>query len=151
MIVFGWRTKGTPEWAGVLHCAKCGEWGHHYGYRVNRTFTLFFLPILPLWSDTKVACQNCGYEKRLGPRDFTELGSLADFNRRLAILARDNPEEYERVVAELQSRRAPQLGEPGTEQNALIVQGRVCRECGTINRQADKFCISCGRPLVTGV
>jgi len=112
VIIFGWRSGGDVEWYGLLQCEQCGEWAFHQGIRVKRTFTLFFIPILPLWSDTKVFCTICGNQRKVGPQEYQQLAEKAAFYRRLAVLAREDPAKFEAVMREL--RQDADLAESST-------------------------------------
>ena len=112
-IIFGWRSWGEPVWTGLLLCEQCRNWAIHYGIRVKRFFTLFFLPVLPLGSDTNVICSICLHKRQLGPGEFAQAEKLGRFNYDLAVLARENPEEYEKVVAKHgREAEVPLIGQP---------------------------------------
>jgi len=59
VIIYGWRRTVGDRWQGRLHCNFCGSWGLHYGLRVRRWLTLFFIPVFRLWGDWLVECGSC--------------------------------------------------------------------------------------------
>lgn len=139
MIVFGWKTQGGAEWSGILRCEKCRQWGMHFGVRVKRHFTLFFVPLVPLWGDTKVVCGQCGAEHPVGAVQFVEVQRLAEANLKLAIGARENPDRAQDLLNGLTE--APWL-QPLSR--PALGSGMTCSRCGTAGAPGDKFCSSCG-------
>ncbi|HZP58669.1 MAG TPA: hypothetical protein VFC53_14130 [Dehalococcoidia bacterium] len=77
MIAWGWKKKGEAEWSGIIQCQACQKWRLHYGIRVKRWFTLFFVPLIPLWSDSKVICAVCRHEQKLPRPEYEEIGREA--------------------------------------------------------------------------
>lgn len=106
MIVFGWRARGEPGWTGLLHCQGCDQWAMQYAYRVKRWFTLFFIPVVPLWSDWKIVCGNCGSEVGVGAHQYFEFQEQGEFLYGLAVLEGEDPEAYRRAMATLSGTRA---------------------------------------------
>ena len=143
MIVFGWKSQSGAEWSGVLKCEKCWQWGMHYGVRLKRHFTLFFIPLVPLWGNTKVVCGQCNAEHVLGPVEFNEIQHLAEANLQIAIAARNNPERAEELLVQLTEPRwlLPAGG-------STFTPARSCDRCGTASATTDKYCASCGSPIL---
>ncbi|TAK67140.1 MAG: hypothetical protein EPO22_03185 [Dehalococcoidia bacterium] len=84
MIIWGWRSKGEPEWSGIIECPQCSKWRLHYGVRVKRWFTLFFIPVFPLWGDSKVLCAVCLREEKLSSEAYAAVAQAAISNLKLA-------------------------------------------------------------------
>ena len=61
MIIFGTRTMQSVRSTGIFNCPRCGQ-PRHYQYKsVNRWFTLYFIPVIPLGSmGTYIQCGQCG-------------------------------------------------------------------------------------------
>lgn len=95
MIIWGWRSKGEPEWSGIVECPKCQKWRLHYGIRVKRWFTLFFIPVMPLWGDSKVICAVCLREEKLPRETYAAVAQTAIANLQMAEAATPRPEVSE--------------------------------------------------------
>jgi len=143
VIVFGWKSQGGADWSGILKCEKCHEWSMHYGVRVKRHFTLFFVPVVPLWANTKVVCSECNATRPLGAIQFAEVQHLAEVNLKLAIAARDNPDRAQELLQALVE--PPWLQQPS---RLALTAGPVCARCGAGPAPGDKFCPSCGSALL---
>jgi hypothetical protein len=99
MIIWGWRRKGDVEWSGLLECPTCARWRIHYGIRIKRWLTIFFIPLVPLWGDRETMCAVCTQKQKVGAADFPGLGERAKRNLRLAEQYQDNPQEQQRQLA----------------------------------------------------
>ena len=71
MIVVGLRifskllgTLGAPTL-----CLHCGSSCCHQVVRDRHWFTLFFLPVFPVWQSYSLVCPNCGGAQRLKRRE----------------------------------------------------------------------------------
>ena len=65
MIIFGWR-QTVKELATVFtQCRSCGMQGWQRIYRMISWFTLFFIPVLPLYLSRKAMCGTCGRQWKL--------------------------------------------------------------------------------------
>jgi hypothetical protein len=73
MVIFGWR-RTMKELATVFaQCRSCGMQGWQRIYRVISWFTLFFLPVLPLWVARKSFCNTCGRQWKLSKEEADAL------------------------------------------------------------------------------
>ncbi len=170
MIIFGWRSKGETEWSGLLNCAACDRWTNHFGIKVNRYFTLFFVPVLPLWNDTKVVCGLCLAERRLLPAEFQAIKQVAIANRNLVLAVQDQPFRSEELLSQLTdpSAAGPEVrwllpspapaAAPDVEPSApplghedVMASGaNFCPDCGwPQSNPYRRFCSQCGRHLDT--
>lgn len=69
MILFGYK-QTVKELARVMaQCRNCGMQGWQVVFRVLNWFTLFFIPVLPLWISRKVQCGTCGTVQKLSKAD----------------------------------------------------------------------------------
>lgn len=60
MIIFGTRGLTSVAGTGVFHCPRCGPQRTYSHKRVNRWFTLYFIPVLPIGSAGEyVECEGC--------------------------------------------------------------------------------------------
>lgn len=73
MIVTGQRKRTTPMGQLVIRCPKCRKQGYHEIARVQRHFTLFWIPLFPLGKVTTAVCNNCGYKSYLSNQKADEL------------------------------------------------------------------------------
>ena len=83
MIIF-FGTRSRTAVLGQLHyvCARCHHHAAHTCVRATRSFTLFFVPLIPLGKTTIATCHVCRFQQsisndhadqalaqhRLGPR-----------------------------------------------------------------------------------
>jgi hypothetical protein len=69
MILFGYR-QTVKELARLMaQCRLCGMQSWLVVYRVLTWFTLFFIPVLPLWISRKAQCGTCGQTQKLSKAD----------------------------------------------------------------------------------
>ncbi|MBS0295709.1 MAG: zinc-ribbon domain-containing protein [Proteobacteria bacterium] len=60
MIIWGWRTLHRNGPSGRFHCHACGCEQDYRVRRLQRFFTLYFIPIIPLKVVAEAAeCQAC--------------------------------------------------------------------------------------------
>jgi hypothetical protein len=60
MIIFGTRTMHSVRQTGVFHCPRCGQNQHYSHTDVNRWFTLYFIPVIPMGrAGSFVQCRAC--------------------------------------------------------------------------------------------
>lgn len=60
MIIFGYRQTVKELATLITQCRKCGTQGWHRVYRLISWFTLFFIPVLPVWIKRSALCGTCG-------------------------------------------------------------------------------------------
>ena len=107
MILFGWRKKGEVAWSGLLKCEACARWRLHYGVRAKRWFTLFFIPVIPLWGDNHLMCAVCARKQQVSAPEFDSLRERAVRNLRLAEQYEHDPQELQRQLALASEQDAP--------------------------------------------
>ena len=99
MIIWGWRRNGHVDWSGLLECAACQRWRIHYGVRIKRWLTIFFIPVLPLWGDRETTCAVCLHKRKLDAPEFEALRETGARNLRLAEQYEHDPKELQRQLA----------------------------------------------------
>lgn len=60
MILFGYRQTVKEQARFMSQCRNCNMQGWQVVVRVLTWFTLFFIPVLPLWISRKQQCGTCG-------------------------------------------------------------------------------------------
>ena len=61
MIIFGSRTLTSSQGGGVFHCPRSDMQRNYDHKQLNRWFTLYFIPCIPMGSaGTYVECMSCG-------------------------------------------------------------------------------------------
>ena len=61
MIIFGTRSMESVRSTGTFNCPRCGRLKPYRHKSVNRWFTLYFIPVIPMGSaGTYVQCGACG-------------------------------------------------------------------------------------------
>lgn len=61
MVIFGWMRRGILLGAKLEECERCGPTAH-YLIRQIHWFSLFWIPVLPLWLSHKLVCSECRAE-----------------------------------------------------------------------------------------
>jgi hypothetical protein len=60
MIIFGTRGITSTTKTGEFHCPRCGPQRPYAWRRVNRWFTLYFIPVIPMgMAGEYIECQQC--------------------------------------------------------------------------------------------
>lgn len=60
MIIWGTRTMNSNSGEGMFFCPRCNMKKSYVHYQVNRWFTLYFIPLIPLGSVGEfVECKGC--------------------------------------------------------------------------------------------
>jgi hypothetical protein len=59
VVIFGWFRQPTFLASRTEECSTCGEIGNHWLIRKTNWFTLFWIPVLPLWISHGQVCGNC--------------------------------------------------------------------------------------------
>jgi hypothetical protein len=111
MIVWGWRKRAEPEWAGILACPNCSRWRLHHGLKIKRTFTLFFMPLVPLWSDSTTSCAVCLRQEKLNAAQYALAAREGKRLLDIADLAQSDPIAYQRAMLEMKDAGLPILGD----------------------------------------
>ena len=77
MVIFGWKQKAKELAALMMQCRNCGMPGWQHVLRTMTWFTLFFLPVLPLWVSYQSVCGTCGAKAKLSKADADAMISQA--------------------------------------------------------------------------
>jgi hypothetical protein len=106
VVIYGWvRQPVLLAWKNDL-CAACAMTGSHAVVHAVTWISLFFLPILPIWSSHQLICGNCGTSRNLGRRQVGE----AMKSGRLPLPPREGYREFARQAFE-ETGRSPQESE----------------------------------------
>ena len=73
MIIFGYRQTMRELGTLVMRCRHCGMQGWHRIYRLISWFTLFFVPVLPVWVSRVAFCGTCGLKAKLSKAEADAL------------------------------------------------------------------------------
>jgi hypothetical protein len=61
MIIFGTTSLDSTKESGAFHCPRCAMQRGYRWINVNRFFTLYFIPLIPLGSAGEyIKCDSCG-------------------------------------------------------------------------------------------
>jgi hypothetical protein len=77
MVIFGWRQTAKELAAMMMQCRRCGMPGWQHVVRTITWFTLFFLPVLPLWFSWKAICGTCGNKQKISKGDADQMVAQA--------------------------------------------------------------------------
>jgi hypothetical protein len=69
MILFGYRQTVKELARFMAQCRSCGMQGWQVVFRVLTWFTLFFIPVLPLWLSRKQQCGTCGVALKISKEE----------------------------------------------------------------------------------
>lgn len=73
MILFGYK-QTVKELARVQgQCPSCHMQSWLVGFRVLSWFTLFFIPVLPLWISRKMQCGTCGVTQKISKEQADQM------------------------------------------------------------------------------
>jgi hypothetical protein len=60
MIIWGSRGMNKSLGGGPFHCPRCGPDKFYQEFEVNKWFTLYFIPVIPLGSEGRyIKCRSC--------------------------------------------------------------------------------------------
>nr|HYM14301.1 hypothetical protein [Dehalococcoidia bacterium] len=99
IVVFGVRTKGGADWEGILRCPACSKWCAHQGVHTQRSFTLFFVPVLPVSTTRLRVCAVCRRKEKLDEAAYESTARRAREGQRLVEAYKRSPAELERRLA----------------------------------------------------
>lgn len=91
MIIFGTRTMSSTRGGGAFNCPRCGLSRQYRHVGVNRWFTLYFIPVIPMGSAGEyVECTSCagtfGVEALTYDPEQDKLELIGDIRRSLSLL-----------------------------------------------------------------
>ncbi|MFE9323743.1 zinc-ribbon domain-containing protein [Nocardia sp. NPDC052278] len=78
MLIFGWQRRLHTLAMITLVCGRCGNPAAHALRRLATTFTIFFIPILPLGNKHYMECTWCGASTPLAVPQVTGLIARAN-------------------------------------------------------------------------
>ncbi len=78
MLIFGWQRRLHTLAMITLVCGRCGNPAAHALRRLATTFTVFFIPILPLGNKHYMECTWCGASTPLAVPQVTGLIARAN-------------------------------------------------------------------------
>ncbi|WP_433756473.1 zinc-ribbon domain-containing protein [Nocardia sp. CA-135398] len=81
MLIFGWQRRLHTLAMITLVCGRCGNPAAHALRRLATTFTIFFIPILPLANKHYMECTWCGASTPLAVPQVTNLIARANAER----------------------------------------------------------------------
>lgn len=91
MILFGTRTMNSAQESGEFQCPRCSTSRHYVRHQVNRWFTLYFIPCIPLGKVGEyIECRGCGGTfgvEVLSYNPEAERAALLETFRRIMVLA----------------------------------------------------------------
>src|SRR5215469_7211640 len=80
-IIFGSRARNNVIGQIQLVCRQCRRQAHHTIVRSNRSFTLYFVPVVPTGQTTTTRCNLCGFQCRVSNEQADSwLSQAATFN-----------------------------------------------------------------------
>jgi hypothetical protein len=98
-MIFGYRAKGEADWTGFLKCPTCVKWCPHYGVKTRRWFTLFFIPVVPLWTTRQVMCARCLRKEKMERTAYEVSAAKAKSNAAIVEEYKNEPTELKRRLA----------------------------------------------------
>lgn len=92
MIIFGTRTMSGTRGMGAFNCPRCGMSREYRHVGVNRWFTLYFIPVIPMGSAGEyLECTSCagtfGMEALSYDPEEDRAQVIGDIRRSLSLLA----------------------------------------------------------------
>jgi len=172
MIIYGWKRHADPKFRGIFPCPVCELPRPCDGYQIKRRVTLFFIPVVPLWSDWIVECLICGSAFKCDRELFENvkedaeaaLAMLLEYEREQATLPSPEPDSEPDASSPKRARKGDYLArkkrrsdmqgrlrpaEPSSTEEGGAAQPRVsaCPNCGHEDPSGRTSCPHCGMPL----
>lgn len=106
MIIFGSRTMPSTQNQGIFHCPRCSTQKSYRRISMNRWFTLYFIPVIPMGSAGEyIECTSCAgtyaTEVLSYDPDAERRETMATIRRSLSLFlltaGRTAPEDIERL------------------------------------------------------
>lgn len=74
MILYGTKTfRKILGYTKIKQCAHCGGEARHAIVRNFTWFTLFFIPLIPLWMSYTLVCPSCQTETKIKKKDIENI------------------------------------------------------------------------------
>ena len=148
-IIYGWRTMESHAEYGQCHCLICRGPRQYTLIKLNRYFTLYFIPIIPLGTVAQaVECHSCRRQFEpdvlsYGPSVPSVESMTATVNERLS--AGRPAEEIQRMMV--------QAGITIQQSHEVINQvlggsARTCARCNLHFARSARACSQCGDALL---
>ena len=77
MVIFGWRQTVRELATLMMVCRLCGMQGWQRVFRRITWFTLFFVPLSPVWVSWGAQCGTCGKQHKFSKAQADELVAQA--------------------------------------------------------------------------
>ena len=152
MIIFGTKYKHNKICEGDFFCPRCNMQRHYHHKKMQRYFSLYFIPIIPMGSKGEfIECQTCGttFEMTvLQMKAAPKPPNLAQMMNNIeSDLKKGKPVEF--IIRDL-TRAGLDLG---LAQNAIApfvdkATNKHCKSCGLTYLDSIKKCSECGNPLL---
>lgn len=95
-VIYGWRNNISFNlgMAEKRKCGACSESGDWVLFKISDYFTLFFIPIFPIYKEYEMVCPFCQNKINIERRDVKSYKSLVRINskyakKRISITERD--------------------------------------------------------------
>lgn len=135
-VIFGWKNLNKNFGATILiKCPNCHNSAYANLIRRRRWFTLFFIPIFPIYSKYYIACNVCSRGSQLYGADIKKALQLNKITNQYL-----NGEISEAEMEELKN-----------NQNASIDQiesSWECPKCNKSNKNTSYVCEHCGYKII---
>lgn len=132
MIIWGWRGLKLSDGAGQFHCPQCNDQRAYKGVKVQRFFTLYFIPLIPLEvAGRSVQCQTCRAHYRPDVLRYDPIAEREGRQRELAAVYRNVLVHFGRMSGSTSARYHQAVADRVTELTQVpITVGQVSEDFG---------------------
>ena len=64
-IIYGGRSRNKVLGQKEITCSRCQRPSYHAVVRTRRWFTLYFIPLIPMYKRTIIRCNLCGFQSQI--------------------------------------------------------------------------------------
>lgn len=148
MIIFGTRTMASSQGGGVFNCPRCGMQRNYAHKQLNRWFTLYFIPCIPMGrAGEYLECMSCGGTYGMEVLHYDPASERAETYgqlRRLVVLAlvhaqRLGPENIAALRGAMQELTGDFLSEEQVREDAAFAQQAGAPLVDVFSTQGNEF------------
>ena len=148
MIIFGSRTLTSSQGGGAFNCPRCSSQRNYDHKKLNRWFTLYFIPCIPMGSAGEyLECTGCGGTYGMEMLSYDPAAEQAETHeqiRRLVVLAMAHaqqlgPQNIAALRAAMQDLTGEFVNEEQIQEDAHLAQQAGVPLVNVFSQQGNEF------------